>query len=299
MAEDGREYHAAELSKLLHYNRYSLSLNSIDADYLLWHIVYLRVRLKNQFHVNFLLCLKQRLMNRFCLALLAAFMCFLYMPAYSQHISITDTLVNSLPASLFLEANAGQARLNNGREYIPASSNIKGHPFFETNIWAPGNVVYDGAAFNKVNMLYDLSKDELVILNYALPNGLSLVRQKVKQFEFLSHRFIYLAADSFQSPMKEGFYDVLYSGKLTVLAKRKKTVRLSSSTNTDANFIADNLYYLVKEGVIFPVHSQSSVMKLLKDKKAGIQQSLRKSNIVYRKDPEGAMVAMAAYYDQN
>ena len=239
-------------------------------------------------------------MNRFCLALLAsAFLCFMYMPAYSQNISITDNPDKALPVRLFLEANTSQARLNNGREYIPASPNIKGHPFFETNTWSPGNIVYDGVAFQKLNMLYDISKDELVILNYALPNGLSLVRQKVKEFEFLSHRFIYLAPDSLTPQMKAGFYDVLYSGKLTVLAKRKKTVRLSSSTNTDANFIADNLYYLVKDGVIFPVRSQASVMKLLRDKKGGIQQSLRKSDIVYRKDPEGAMVAMAKYYDQN
>jgi hypothetical protein len=128
---------------------------------------------------------------------------------------------------------------------------------------------------------------------------MSLFRQKVQQFDFLKHRFIYLAADKLSSQMKEGFYDVLYSDKLTVLAKRKKTIRLSNSTNADANFIADNLYYLVKEGIIYPVHSQASVMKLLRDKKAGIQQSLRKNNIGYRKDPEGAIVAMASYYDQN
>jgi hypothetical protein len=235
-------------------------------------------------------------MNRH--VLLIAFCCLIStVPVYSQE-SSAEAFNTSYPVSLFTEANASQSRLNNGREYVLPASYILGHPFFETKVWTPGKLVYDGVAFNNVDMLYDISKDELIILNFALPNKLSLVKNKVKEFEVRGHKFIYLEPDTQRPTDQAGFYDQLYHQKVSVLARRRKIVEVSRNTALDANFVEDDQYYLVKENVLYPVKSRGSVLKVLKDKKTDLQQYLRKNDIIFRLDPENAIIRMAAYYDQ-
>jgi hypothetical protein len=40
------------------------------------------------------------------------------------------------------------------------------------------------------------------------------------------------------------------------------------------------------------------LLKILKDKKKEIQQFLKANNIIYKTDPETAMIAIATYYDR-
>ena len=216
----------------------------------------------------------------------------LILPVYAQNSTSTDTLSSLFARSLFAKASSAQSRLNNGREYVPTNPRIKGHPFFETNAWTEGNLVYDGAEFKNVKMLYDLEKDEVVVLNFLLPNKLSLVKLKVETFKIHQHQFIYLKTDNLNKKSSGGFYDLLYDKGLAVLAKRKKEI------NRDANFIqADEYFFMINE-TLHPVKSLGSILKLLKVKKANIQLHLRKNDIVFRDNPEKAMVSIAVYYDQ-
>lgn len=107
--------------------------------------------------------------------------CVFNMPVYSQNIN-SGSVSSAYALSLFLEANAKQSRLNNGRDYVPNQPYIKGHPFFEAKEWTIGNILYDGEAYQNVQMLYDLAKGEVVVLNFLLPDKLSLVSSKVKGF---------------------------------------------------------------------------------------------------------------------
>ena len=216
-------------------------------------------------------------------------------PVYSQE-SSTEIVNTQYPVSLFTKASAHQSRLNNGREYVLPAPHILGHPFFETKVWTPGRVVYDGVVFDKVDLLYDMAKDELVILNFALPNKLSLVKQKVQEFTILDHKFIYLELDTQRRISQAGFYDQLYHQTVSVLVKRKKSV--DRNITMDATFVGENQYYLVKANMLHRVKSKASVLNLLKDKKTELQQYLRKNDIVFRADPEHAIVLMVTHYDQ-
>jgi hypothetical protein len=239
-------------------------------------------------------------MNRFIFKVFLCVVCWanIHLPVFGQQSILSDTLNTTYARSLFLEANARQSRLNNGREYIPNDPYINGHPFFITKEWTSGSIVYDGTAFQDIKMLYDLAKDEVVVLNFLLPDKLSLVKQKVEQFGIHGHQFIYLKTDSLNMEYSGGFYDRLYHNKISVFAKRQKEVKVINNTSLDASFNQVDQYFLMKEGILYPVKTQSSVLKLLKDKKTEIQQHLRKNNIIFRVDPEKAMISMAAYYGQ-
>lgn len=229
-----------------------------------------------------------------CVGLLSA----LISPLYAQNPPLTDTLSSAFARSLFAKASSAQSRLNNGREYSPHNPRVKGHPFFKTRAWTEGSLVYDGAEFKNVKMLYDLEKDEIVVLNFQLPNKLSLVKQKIAGFKIQGHEFIYLKADSLNRESSGGFYDLLYDQGIAVLAKRKKEVKVINNTNRDASFNEADKYFFAKDGTLYPVKTLGSVLKLLEVKKADIQQHLRKNALVFRDDREKAMVSIAAYYDQ-
>ena len=227
------------------------------------------------------------------------FYCILFkFQAYGQDSILNDTASTVYARSLFVKANARQSRLFNGREYIPNDPSVKDHPFFLSKDWTKGSINYDGASFSEVPMLYDLTKDEVVVLNFLLPDKLSLVKQKVQEFNLHEHRFIYLKTDSSDKVLSPGFYDLLYRDKISVLVKRRKIIKAVVNTSIKASFEEEDRFFMIHEGISYPVKTLPSVLKVLKDKKPEIQQYLRKNGIIFRDNPEKAIVAIASQYDQ-
>jgi len=236
----------------------------------------------------------QLILKLACIGILSTFI----FPLYAQNSLSTDTLSSAFARSLFKKASASQSRLNNGREYDLNNPRIKGHPFFGTTAWTEGSLVYDGAEFKNVKMLYDLEKDEIVVLNFLLPNKLSLVKEKIESFKIQEQHFIYLKTDSLNKKSSGGFYQLLHNSKVVVLAKRKKEIKDINNSNRDASFNQVDEYFFMKDQTIYPVKTLGSVMKVLEVTKADILQHLRKNAIVFRDDPEKAMVSIVVYYDQ-
>ena len=65
----------------------------------------------------------------------------------------------------------------------------------------------------------------------------------------------------------------------------------------ERNVYQKDQYFLYKDGVYHDIYTESSILKLLKDKRAGIRQALRKQGIRFRRDRELAMKLMAEQYD--
>ncbi|MDB5136146.1 MAG: hypothetical protein JWP37_2749 [Mucilaginibacter sp.] len=205
--------------------------------------------------------------------------------------------------SNFNKSIGQQSRLYNGAEYQLYDRTIKGTALFplDAETWELGQVNYDGIFYKDVPMMYDIYKDVVVVLLYNKFSMYTLLDERVHDFNLSGHHFVRVEADSLnsRSGIGTGFYDELYGGKIEVLAKRTKTIQ--NSTNVTANletyFIEKNDYYLRKGNAYYSVGSQSSFLNVLKDKKKILQQYIKDNNIKFRKDPEGAMANIAAYYD--
>jgi hypothetical protein len=191
-----------------------------------------------------------------------------------------------------------QSRLYNGIEYLGYSVRIKGHAYFQQKELETGTLVYDELTFANVPMLYDLVKDQVVIQHANGFTKIGLVSEKVKEFTLLNHHFIRLQADSLSgSPIITGFYDELYTGKLTVLAKRIKFIDETIKDELEREFLPKDLFIIKKEGVFYAVKSYKGLLSVLKDKAATVKQYLRKNRIKFRKGPENAIVKATVYYD--
>jgi hypothetical protein len=147
-------------------------------------------------------------------------------------------------------------------------------------------------------MLYDIVKDQLIILDFQKVYKINLPADKVQQFSLLGHVFVRIVRDS-ADQVKTGFYDQLYKGKIGLLARREKRVMEKySNIQISKVVISQDVYYIKKDGVYHTIKNKSSLFAVLKNKKKEVQQYLNTNKIKFKREPERAMIMAVQYYDQ-
>jgi len=190
-----------------------------------------------------------------------------------------------------------RARLYNGTEHIGYLYTIKGYAYYLTDQWVKGSVVYDGLFFDQVPMLYDAYHDEVVILHF---NGyrLNLLSEKVKKFDLNGHHFVRHVYDSLaKSSLPTGFYDYLYEGKTTVLAKRLKILDEKLTDVVEQEFLPGNTYAIYRDSVYHSCNSRGSLLSAFGARSKDVRRYLRKNKLKYKVDPENTIIQAAKYYD--
>ncbi len=215
----------------------------------------------------------------------------------SQHNAFNNAV------TLYNTSVGNQALIFTGPEYYFYDPHIKGNAYFlEVNGFTPGTVYYDGVLYNHISMLYDLNTDQVVVL---LPNHIakfSIIKERVKSFDFLGHHFININADTLaeNAGIKSGYYDQLYNGKTEILGKYSKSIQTTTGGVLGLeNYFSDSKDFYVKRNNVYKsISSQGSLLDVLKDKKKELKQYIKANNIKYRDNPEEAMVKIATWYDQ-
>lgn len=191
-----------------------------------------------------------------------------------------------------------QSRLYNGIEYFGYSPKIEGIPYFLENTWQRGSIVYDGIAYDTVQMMYDIVKDRIVILHFNNFFRLALFSEKVKSFSLMNHHFVRIERDSLShSPLVTGFYDQLYTGPTSVLARRSKFIEETVKEQLERKFTEQYQYYIYKGGGYHTVRTKNGLFSLLKDHAREIKQYLKKKKLKFRKDKENTILQAAIHYD--
>jgi hypothetical protein len=214
--------------------------------------------------------------------------------------SITNSLFNSYPVSLYYHALGENTHIYTGYEYVTPDRNIKGSPYFLADGPIPATIFYDDSYYQNIPVLFDIVLDELVINRLGQNFKISLVSDKLTSFTLRNHEFVRIFRDSANGiELPSGYYDRVYAGKTIVLVKRKRRLQETFIYNTIAyEYKDENIFYVIAAGQIVQVDSKSSVMDLFKSKKAEIKSFLRKNKLNFKSDFEKTLVATSAYYDQ-
>jgi len=214
--------------------------------------------------------------------------------------SITSSLYNSFPVSLYYNAIGENAHIYTGYEYFTPDRNIKGSTYFLSDGPVPSRLIYDDSYYQDIPVLFDIARDELVVNRLGQNFKISLVNDKLMSFTVRNHEFIRISGDSAHGiELESGFYDKMYAGKTIVLVKRKRKLQETLVYNSAVyEYKDDYKYYVISAGLIVQVDSKSSVLELFKSKKAEIKSFLRKNKLNFKSDFEKALVATSAYYDQ-
>lgn len=193
-----------------------------------------------------------------------------------------------------------QSRLFNGKLYRDYSIPLtEGHPYFDTERFETGTILYDGMMFEGVSLLYNIVTDEVITPHFNKVHWVSLRNDKISSFSFGGQRFIRIVPDSNNTEIATGIYQQLYEGKTSALKRKIKfVVEVISNNQLVRNVKVVEHRYLWYEGSWHRVTSLRSVLKLLSGHNAAIRQHLRSAKIKYRRKPDEALVRIAQYYDQ-
>jgi hypothetical protein len=214
--------------------------------------------------------------------------------------SVTNSLYNSYPVSLYFNALGENAHVYTGYEYYTPDRNIKGSPYFLADGPIPATIIYDDSYYQNIPASYNLVRDELIINRLGQNFRISLVADKLSSFTIHNHEFIRISRDSAAGiELPTGYYDKMYAGKTTVLVKRQRRLQevLYYGTTT-SEYKDENIYYIITAGQIVQVSSKSTVLDLFKSKKTEIKSFIRKNKLNFKSDFEKTLVAVSAYYDQ-
>lgn len=215
--------------------------------------------------------------------------------------SSSQQVAFNAPRTFFNKGIKQQSWLYNGPAYDGAQPRISGSPYFNTEAgFTSGTLRYDGFVYQSIPLKYDIYEDKLVSV---LANGISmfsLIPEKVSDFYLYQHHFKYIKADDalLNSPLKSGYYDMIYEGKIKLLAKREARVQSTTSNFGFENFFVQKTnYFLEKDNTYYRISNESSFLKLFKEKRAELKQHLKAQKVKFKKDPEQAMKILVAHYE--
>jgi len=204
-------------------------------------------------------------------------------------------------AVAFYNASFGpELRIFNGKEYQEYRESFKeGHPYFVTNAFSKGTLHYEGSKYEDVSLLYNLVTDQLIILNAAGSAKIQLIKERVDSFSFPAHSFINIGTDSSLSEgLSSGFYEVLSTGKINLLARHTKNIQATVRDVVETKVFSKDHHFVRSNHVYIEINSKKALLKQMNDKRKELQQFIKQNKLNYRKNGEEAMVKIVEYYNQ-
>lgn len=190
-----------------------------------------------------------------------------------------------------------QSPLYNGGQYAVYNPVEEEHPYFLSDDWIDGSIVYSGEQFDGIPLMYDLSSDKLIAEHFT-GAAIELITAKVSAFSIGDHNFRkYQKNDDVKQSIPEGFYEVLYDGKVKILKRRVKTyTEIINMNEIMREFEEKTHYYVVKNNAFYSIGSRGALMNILSEKKRELRKFSRDNRLGVRKD-DTVFIKLAAYYD--
>ncbi|HVG15091.1 MAG TPA: hypothetical protein VM935_09025 [Chitinophagaceae bacterium] len=213
--------------------------------------------------------------------------------------NLRDSAINYV-AGLYHNKVGKESNLYNGRERNPYNFPFLGsNPHFKELTFVKGSIFYDEVLYKEVPLLYDVIRDELILLHYDGFHQVHLVKQKVGWFTLKGHFFINIFPGSANNSLGGGYYEQLYDGGVDLLIKRSKKLSEKIDDHVIYSIASDaSVFYLFKNGVYRPVKNSKGLLKLLEDKRAEINRYIRQNKIKFKGNLETSMTRVVAHYDQ-
>jgi len=197
---------------------------------------------------------------------------------------------------------APEVGLFRGIQYIDYDFTVqKGQPFLGPDLVRAGSVWYGGMQYDHVPMLFDLVKEQLVVMDPFNVFKISLYMDLVDSFALDGHLYFRMK-DSLAPPtMRLGFWDRIYSGRLVLLKRERKSLNeniMVSPDNVRFFILSSVSYYFQKGGVYRPVNDKKELFDALKDRRRSeIRRIMRRSGLDWRDNREQLLQLIAAWYD--
>jgi hypothetical protein len=172
-----------------------------------------------------------------------------------------------------------------GTEYSNYSHGINGHPFLNTDSFRLGSVMYNGAMYYNVPMLYDILRDELVIKYLNTNNPMKLVSEKIRSFDLDGRHFV--RVDLPAPGPASGFYELVFEkGNTSLLVKHNKEIKVPANTERPSYFLYWDLHFIRIGDKFFAANNREDIPLAFGDQKANMKKLLKTINTSFKKGRE-------------
>jgi len=197
-------------------------------------------------------------------------------------------------------AIAGNSNAYSGSEYVSPLKDKKviGDPYYIDFDWQLGSVLYSGHWYDSVPLRYDMANDQLLIEYAQGYESILLNTERISQFKIYNHTFVRLTFNP-DNNIKEGFYDLLYSGSSNVYAKRSKYIKDIMDQNImKVEFVEKTKYFLNKNNQYFIVDKKRDLWTIFPSQKTAIRKRLSSEKISFKSNPKRALVLVAQWTEK-
>ena len=177
---------------------------------------------------------------------------FLFFPVlYTQaqptaEISSNSSIALDSVANLYFEGRGRMLEIYSGRVFY-GYIGIDGYAFYSSKDWQKGSLLYDGTWYHNILMMYDIYKDQ-VLIRHPSTIPIYLFNERVERFSYDGLSFVRLKSDK-DNVIKEGFYQLLTEGKVTIIVSRQKKIdEKIIDLALERKFVSSNTYYALKDG---------------------------------------------------
>lgn len=206
--------------------------------------------------------------------------------------------VSQKAISGLLDLQKTNGPLYNGRMHYPHPKfKNGGHALFVNSSYTKGNILYDGLKYNHLSVMYDLVRDQLLLLNTDSTGGIVVQPEHVDFFSLHHHNFINIKPGTAPKNITPGYYDLLYDGRIKLLARRVKKVTENVTQYVEREVEETTGYYLFKDSTYTQIKGKQDLMTLLKATQSENESFIKANKLDFNRNREESFFKLVSFYD--
>lgn len=170
-----------------------------------------------------------------------------------------------------------------GRVPTPYKFLHKGTYYAYKKEFIDGTLKYNGVEYHNVLMNLNSHLDEMYVMSRSSSRVIVLNPDFFEFASFDNGYYLYLK----DLPIENGYYEILYSGKVSLYKKNIKEFSEKIGDYVDAqtnsriirSFTSADLYYLKKDGKFHPIKKRSTLLSFFKKDRSLIRKFIRENNL--------------------
>ena len=188
--------------------------------------------------------------------------------------------------------------LYNGRIWWNQHIKVRGHAFYLTSDFIPGNVILKGKAFNDLKIKYDIFSDEIVL--FVNPKTIIFLNKEMVDGFNLSYENVVYTVRNFGSDstsLINGYANVLYEGPSAFYVKFLKKIEPLAEEKKYDRFYQTQRKYIMKDSTLISFSGLKGLYKIMEDRKKELKDFKNESRLNIMKNDPYTFITLIRYYD--
>jgi hypothetical protein len=199
--------------------------------------------------------------------------------------------------NLYEQRYRADSRLISGDFYLDLTpGSTTGHPYFGTRDWVTGSVNTVKGLFEKVELRYDICKNQLVCNTAGFTRSqmqISLDKANISSFTLGDQRFVPVPSPSGSDEIR--FAQELTAGPLSLLWLQSKKLKIPAGGNSTYAYETVNRLLLRQGDSLMPYRGRKTLFSLYPALRNELRDYIRRENLPFIRQPRQAHASLVGY----